>query len=106
MPTTMMPLKLPGSIEKVDLHTHIIPETWPDWNKEFGYEGWLTIKHDSEGVIHRSNMETLIFQSKLLNCDGSVFRRIHENCWCPHTRLEECDRTNVTLQVVRILFLN
>lgn len=43
--------KLPENIEKIDLHTHIIPETWPDWNKEFGYKGWLSIRHDSDGVI-------------------------------------------------------
>lgn len=51
MPTTMKLRKLPENIEKIDLHTHIIPETWPDWNKEFGYKGWLSIRHDSDGVI-------------------------------------------------------
>lgn len=51
MPTIMRRKTLPENIEKIDLHTHIIPETWPDWNKEFGYEGWLTIRHDPDGVI-------------------------------------------------------
>lgn len=39
-----------GGIKKIDLHTHIIPETWPDWNQEFGQGSWLTIRHDPDGV--------------------------------------------------------
>lgn len=31
---------------KIDVHTHIIPKEWPDWNLKFGYQGWLTISHD------------------------------------------------------------
>lgn len=71
---------------KIDLHTHIIPEHWPDWNKEFGYGGWLTIRHDNDGA-------------KLINEDGSLFRAVDRNCWCPMRRLEECDATGVTMQV-------
>lgn len=37
-------------VKKIDLHTHIIPESWPDWNREFGQSGWLTIRHDPDGV--------------------------------------------------------
>ena len=37
-------------VKKIDLHTHIIPETWPDWNQEFGQSGWLTIRPDPDGV--------------------------------------------------------
>lgn len=45
-PSTIRP-----AIKKIDIHTHIIPEEWPDWNKRFGYSGWLTIQHDpSSGV--------------------------------------------------------
>ena len=34
---------------KVDMHTHILPETWPDYNKRFGYEGYITLEHHREG---------------------------------------------------------
>ena len=35
---------------KIDLHTHIIPETWPDLNDRYGADGysWLTIVQDRE----------------------------------------------------------
>lgn len=33
-------------IDKIDIHTHIIPPSWPDWNKELNSSGYLTIKHD------------------------------------------------------------
>lgn len=75
-----------GNQSKIDLHTHIVPETWPDWNREFGNNIWVTIKHGPDGA-------------HLINPDGSVFRKIAPNCWCPKTRLEECDRTGVKTQV-------
>ena len=78
-------------IKKIDIHTHIIPENWPDWNKVFGYNEWLTIEHDQEGA-------------KLLNPDGTLFRRIHPNCWCPAARISECDQNGVDIQVTPTLF--
>lgn len=31
---------------KIDLHTHICPQITPNWNTEFGEDGWLTIETD------------------------------------------------------------
>lgn len=80
-----MPLSI-KTIAKIDIHTHIIPEHWPNWNEEFNSTGWLTIKHDEQG-------------SRLVNSDGTTFRTVERNCWCPRTRLEECDRAGVSIQV-------
>ncbi|PJF19667.1 Aminocarboxymuconate-semialdehyde decarboxylase [Paramicrosporidium saccamoebae] len=78
-------------IKKIDLHTHIIPESWPDWNKEFGRGRWLTIRHDADGA-------------KLINADGTLFRAVEKNCYCPAKRLEECDTTDVLSTVPGIGF--
>lgn len=75
-----------NNINKIDIHTHIIPETWPDWNKEFGNNLWITIEHNSDGAY-------------LKNPDGSLFRKVLPNCWCPATRIEECNKTGVMTQV-------
>lgn len=32
--------------------------------------------------------------------DGQTFREIHENCWSPERRIEECDRAGVDVQVL------
>jgi aminocarboxymuconate-semialdehyde decarboxylase len=76
------------AVPRVDIHTHIMPRTWPNWNERFGYDGWLTIEHDANG------------QARMLNSDGSLFRVVDENCWSPFSRIEECDDKNVTIQVL------
>ena len=72
---------------KIDIHTHILPETWPDFGTEFGYGGFLQIDHHGPGRAR-------------LTLDGKPFREIAQNCWDPKTRLEECDRTGVDMQVL------
>lgn len=34
------------------------------------------------------------------NSDGSLFRKVERNCFCPDTRIQECDRDNVAVQVL------
>lgn len=51
-------------IKKIDVHTHIIPEHWPNWNEVFGYDGWLTIRHEGGGVCAFSRGLTLVQTAK------------------------------------------
>ena len=73
---------------RVDLHTHILPKVWPNWNERFGYDGWLMIEHTVDGT------------ARMLNSDGSLFRVVEENCFSPAKRVEECDDRNVSVQVL------
>ena len=34
---------------KIDLHTHILPERWPDWTAKSGYSGWVELAHEAPG---------------------------------------------------------
>lgn len=77
----------PGS-RRIDIHTHILPEEWPNWNEKFGYGGWLTIRSNGDGT------------AQMMNSDGSLFRVIEQNCWCGKKRIEECDEKNVSIQVL------
>ena len=33
--------------KKIDLHTHILPRTWPNLKEKYGYGGWIQL-HQSE----------------------------------------------------------
>lgn len=79
----------PKDIRKIDLHTHILPSSCPDWNEEFGETGWLKIVTDPETK-----------KTTMRNSDGSLFRAIESNCFCAATRIEECNKDNVTIQVL------
>ena len=77
---------------KIDLHTHILPERWPDWTRRSGYTGWISLDHHGPGCARMLKSEP----------GGKVasFRDIGANCWDPAVRLEEMDRAGVGMQAL------
>tara|TARA_B100000925_G_C21958949_1_gene452470 strand:+ start:105 stop:1118 length:1014 start_codon:yes stop_codon:yes gene_type:complete len=73
---------------RIDLHTHILPPHMPDFAKKFGYGDFIHLKHDP------STCTACMMKGK------ERFRVIESNCWDIEKRLEECDRDNVTAQVL------
>ena len=71
---------------KIDIHTHILPKNWPNLKERYGYGGFVQLEHCS-GC------------SRML-IDGEHFRDVTKNCWDPHTRIEECDKYGVDVQVL------
>ena len=76
-----------GATFKIDVHTHILPKTWPDLRERYGYGGFLQIEHEGSGCAQ-------------LTCDDQAFRKVNDNCWDPIRRIEECDRDGVHVQVL------
>jgi aminocarboxymuconate-semialdehyde decarboxylase len=71
----------------IDLHTHILPERWPDLCEKYGYPGWIGIEHCGA------------CRAKLWK-DGKMFREVQSNCWDPAARLADCDSSGVRMQVL------
>ena len=80
---------------KIDLHTHILPERWPDWTKRSGYAGWVALDHHGPGCAR---------MCQTASADGSkparVFREVRANVWDPAARLADMDATGVSTQVL------
>ncbi len=74
---------------KIDVHTHILPETLPDFRGDPGGERFVRIEHSTPG----SGRARMII-------DGSVFREIERNSWDVAARLAECDASGVDVQVL------
>ena len=72
---------------KIDIHTHILPENWPDLKERYGYGGFIQLEHQGPGCAR-------------MMLDGKLFREIGADCWDPATRLSDCDRTEVDVQVL------
>ncbi|HEY1859678.1 MAG TPA: amidohydrolase family protein [Gemmataceae bacterium] len=72
---------------KIDLHTHILPKSWPDLSKRYGYEGFVQLEHHGPGCARMVR-------------DGQVFREIQDCCWDPRRRLEDCDKHGIGVQVL------
>jgi len=76
----------PGML-KVDLHTHILPKTWPDLKERYGYGGFVRMEHHAPCCAR-------------MMVDGKLFREVESNLWDPAVRLDDCDRHGVGVQVL------
>jgi len=74
-------------IHKIDLHTHILPRSWPDLKSKYGYGGFISLEHCSHN------------RAKMM-LDGKLFREIEDNCYSAETRLREMDRDGIAVQVI------
>ena len=72
---------------KIDIHTHVLPENWPDLKERYGYGGWVQLEHTGPGCARMVQ-------------EGKNFREITANSWDAEVRLEECARAGVDVQVI------
>ena len=71
----------------VDIHTHILPKTWPDLRERYGYGGFVRLEH------HKPCCARMMM-------DDQFFREVHDNCWDPKTRMRDCSHHHVDVQVL------
>jgi aminocarboxymuconate-semialdehyde decarboxylase len=76
-----------SNIFTIDMHTHILPENFPNWREKFGYGGFVHLDH------HKPCCARMMV-------DDKFFREIEDNCWSPETRIRECDHHHVDVQVI------
>lgn len=72
---------------KIDMHSHILPKTMPNWTQKFGYGKFIHLEHNPDGSANMMQ-------------GGQFFRRIVENCWDEQLRIEEYKPYHTQVQVV------
>ena len=72
---------------KIDMHSHILPKTKPNWTQKFGYGKFIHLEPNSDGSANMMQ-------------GGQFFRRIVENCWDEQLRIDEYKPYNTQVQVV------
>ena len=77
----------------IDLHTHILPPSWPDLAAKAGTRGWPAIAP----LDARSPSGCACAR---MTIDGKHFRDIEANCWDPEVRIRECDKGGIAMQVL------
>ena len=69
------------------MHTHVVPQGWPDLALECGGAGWPWLKIESE-------------REAIIMIRDTEFRPIDSSCWDPAVRLADMDADGVWRQVV------
>jgi len=72
---------------KIDVHTHILPEAWPDLVERYGYPGFVRLEPFGE------------CRARMMIGDR-LFREIEDNCWSPLRRIDDCRAADVSVQVL------
>lgn len=72
---------------KIDMHTHILPPSMPNWTDKFGYGDFVWLKQADPGYADMMK-------------GGNFFRTIEENCWDPTVRIKDYEKFNTQVQVV------
>lgn len=97
---------------KIDLHTHVLPENWPDLDARYGYGGFVRLVRDGSpgGAVavsgaggaagSRGGTPGACPCTARMMIGDRLFRVIEDNCWSPARRIEDCARTGVTVQVM------
>ena len=73
--------------QTIDIHSHFLPESWPDLAERFGTPDWPWMRHDEPGRA-------------MLMMGEREFRPVYDACWDAARRLEEMDRDNIDVQVI------
>lgn len=71
----------------IDIHTHILPEHWPDLKERYGYGGFIRLEH------HKPCCARMMM-------DDKFFREVEQNLWNPSTRMAEGDHAGCQVQVL------
>lgn len=72
---------------KIDMHTHILPKSMPNWTEKFGYGKFIHLEPNTDGSANMIQ-------------GGNFFRRIVENCWDENLRIDEYKAFHTHVQVV------
>ncbi len=74
-------------MQKIDVHTHLLPKEIPAFKKAFGYGGFIELHHEA-GCC------------KMIRDDGHFFREVESNLFDVGKRISEFDSHGVTQQVL------
>jgi aminocarboxymuconate-semialdehyde decarboxylase len=74
-------------MQKIDMHTHLLPAQLPDFSAQFGYGDFIHLDHHRTGFARMMKGERF-------------FREIASNCWDPQVRVEEYEAFDTQLQLV------
>ncbi|KAJ5722474.1 hypothetical protein N7488_000509 [Penicillium malachiteum] len=96
----------PNAPFRIDMHTHIMPPSLPDFSKSHGNpeengEDWMTLRtHPSTSESENGHDDRPSSQKVDMFVGDKFFRTVEPNCFDPEVRMAEMDETGVDVQVI------
>ncbi|CEF66216.1 Amidohydrolase 2 family-containing protein [Strongyloides ratti] len=82
--------KSTSNYPKFDIHAHVLPKDIPDFEKQFGYGGFITLKtNDNYSDGSRDMIK-----------NGQLFRTVQKNCFDTEARIKDMDNAKVNVQCI------
>lgn len=76
-------------MQKIDIHAHIMPPSWPMLHEKYGYKGFIYLEDEKETGA-----------KKMMRDDGMFFRRVQKNCYDPLEIIKDLDKHKVDKMVL------
>ncbi|MFN4768543.1 MAG: amidohydrolase family protein [Candidatus Kapaibacterium sp.] len=73
---------------KIDIHAHLMPQTWPSLKDKYGYGGFIALDHHVPDA------------ARMMRDDGVFFREVQRNCWDAEWVLRDMDEHHVDVSVL------
>lgn len=74
-------------MKTIDMHSHFLPQQWPDLSKRFGSANWPWLRHTEKGKA-------------MLMLGDRDYRPLLASCWDPAIRLADMDEYGIDLQII------
>ena len=82
----------------VDIHSHFLPKTWPDFAARFGGDQWPSLRHT--GNLPGGTYGYSRACDAMLMSGDADFRPVTRACWDTAARLEDMDRADIDMQII------
>ena len=83
---------------KIDIHAHVLPKRWPELRDRYGYDGFVQLRHSCDH--DHSPGGPIPFGCAHMVRDDEFFREVDPNLWDSETRIADCDRQGIDVQVL------
>eukprot|EP00931_Biecheleriopsis_adriatica_P061234 TRINITY_DN36809_c0_g1_i2.p1 TRINITY_DN36809_c0_g1~~TRINITY_DN36809_c0_g1_i2.p1 ORF type:complete len:1089 (+),score=177.23 TRINITY_DN36809_c0_g1_i2:76-3342(+) len=87
-----------ASRRMVDIHSHFLPKTWPDYAKKFGGDEWPWLRHHGEKPGGTYGYDRRC--GAMLMVGDADFRPVTAACWDVSERLRDLDRMGIDRQII------
>ena len=88
----------PRTTTTIDMHSHFLPSSWPDFCASYGGDAWPSMRHAGELPAGTFGYNRPC--DAMLMSGGRDFRPVTRACWDVQARLDDLDLAGIDVQLI------